>query len=168
MMGAGKTFIGEKLSKLLAQFVYVDTDAEIKKNTGLSIPEIFNKFSEACFRELERELIEKISINRNQIISIGGGAFENSKNIEALKKNSLVFYLMAPAKELFNRIKDSDNRPLLNDDFSQQTIEKLLKKREKNYYKADFVINTYNKPAYTIIDDILSEYENYVKQRALS
>lgn len=168
MMGAGKTYIGGKLAKLLAHFTYVDTDAEIEKNAGLSIPEIFEKYSEKYFRELESAIIDKIAQNRNQIISIGGGAFENPDNISALKKNGLIFYLKAPAKELFNRIKNETNRPLLNADFSQQNIENLLKKREKNYMKADFVINTYQNHAYTILNDILSEYENYVKQRTCS
>lgn len=165
MMGAGKTYIGGKLAKLLAHFTYVDTDTEIEKNTGLSIPEIFETYSEKYFRELESTIINKFAQNRNQIISIGGGAFENPENICALKKNGLIFYLKAPSSELFNRIKNETNRPLLNADFSQKNIENLLKKREKNYMKADFVINTYQNHAYTILNDILSEYENYVKQR---
>lgn len=165
MMGAGKTYIGGKLAKLLAHFTYVDTDAEIEKNTDLSIPEIFEKYSEKYFRELESAIIDKFAQNKNQIISIGGGAFENPANISALKKNGLIFYLKAPAKELFDRIKDENNRPLMNADFSQKNIESLLRKREKNYMKADFVINTYKNHAYTILNDILSEYENYVKQK---
>ena len=165
MMGAGKTYIGEKLAKLLAHFSYVDTDAEIKKRTKLSIPEIFERHSESYFRELEAKIIEEISTTRNQIISIGGGAFKNPKNIEALKKNGIVFYLKAPAEELFKRIENEkeQNRPLLNKDFSVKTIKDLLKKREKNYLQANFVIDTTNKQAYTILDDILKEYDHYVK-----
>ncbi|MDD3435636.1 MAG: shikimate kinase [Candidatus Gastranaerophilales bacterium] len=165
MPGAGKTYIGSKLAKLLAHFSYIDTDEEIKKETGLEITEIFENHSEKYFRELELEIIKKVSKERNQIISIGGGAFENHENVKELKKNGLVFYLEAPAKELFARIKNETHRPLLNEDFSLKTVEKLLRKREKNYFKADFIINTYQKPAYTILDDILSEYDNYVKQR---
>lgn len=168
MMGAGKTYIGGKLAKLLAHFSYVDTDEEIEKNTKLSIPEIFEKHSEGYFRELESKIIEGISTKRNQIISIGGGAFKNPKNIEALKKNGIVFYLKAPAEELFKRIENQtngaeQNRPLLNKDFSLKTVKDLLKKREKNYLQANFVIETKNKQAYTILDDILKEYDQYVK-----
>lgn len=165
MMGAGKSYIGAKLAKLLAQFNYVDIDEEIKNNTQSTISEIFEKYGEKYFRKLEADTITEISKNKNQIISIGGGAFEDIENIEALKKTSLIFYLKAPAKELFERIKDETHRPLLNEDFSLKTVETLLKKREKNYLKANFVIDTYQKPAYTILDDILREYENYVKQR---
>lgn len=169
MMGAGKSYIGGKLAKLLAHFSYVDTDKQIEENAGMSIPEIFELHGEKYFRELETRVISEISQNRNQIISIGGGAFENTANIEALKKNGLVFYLKSPTKELFRRIENqaqvSQNRPMLNQDFSVKTIDKLLKKREKNYLKANFIIDTYQKQAYTILDDILREYETYVKQR---
>lgn len=167
MMGAGKTYIGSKLSKLVAHFTYVDTDEEIEKETGLTISEIFEKYSENYFRKLEADMIKKISQKRNQVISIGGGAFENPENIKVLKQNGIVFYLKAPPEELFNRIKNSTNRPLLNEDFSPKNIEKLALKREKNYFKADFIINTYQHQIYTIFDNILSEYENYVKQRTL-
>ena len=164
MMGAGKSYIGGKLAKLLAQFGYIDTDKAIEENTGLTISQIFEHHGEKRFRELENEIIQKSSERKNQIISIGGGAFENPQNIEALRKNGLVFYLKAPAKELFKRIENESNRPMLLNDFSQKNIETLLKKREKNYLKAHFVIDTNQKQAYTILNDILKEYENYVKQ----
>lgn len=163
MMGAGKTYIGKKFAKLLVHFNYVDTDEEIEKNTGLSISEIFEQHSESYFRELEANIIKEVAQNKNQIISLGGGAFENEESIKALKENGLVFYLKAPAKELFKRIENETNRPLLDAGFSQKTIEKLLKKREKNYLKANFVIDTAQKQAYTILDDILKAYDNYVK-----
>jgi shikimate kinase len=165
MMGAGKTYIGGKLAKLLAHFSYIDTDEEIEKNAKLNISEIFEKHSEKHFRELEAKIIEEHSHKRNQIISIGGGAFENPKNIENLIKNGIIFYLKAPAEELFKRIENEteQNRPLLNKDFSSTTIKNLLKKREKNYLQAHFVIYTKDKQAYTILDDILKEYDQYVK-----
>nr|MBP7212567.1 shikimate kinase [bacterium] len=68
MMGAGKTFIGEKLSKLVSHFDYIDIDKEIEKEQNLKISDIFEKFSEKYFRELEEKMIEKISKNKNTII----------------------------------------------------------------------------------------------------
>lgn len=165
MMGAGKTYIGGKLDKLLTHFAYVDIDAEIESRTGMSICEIFEQKGEAYFRKLEKEVIKEYSGLNDQIISIGGGAFENPDNIKSLKKNGLTFYLKAPARTLFERIENDSTRPLMNQDFSLKTVEDILRKRDKNYFKADFVIDTYQKQAYTILNDIISEYENYVKQR---
>ncbi|MFA7659470.1 MAG: shikimate kinase [Candidatus Gastranaerophilaceae bacterium] len=167
MSGAGKTYIGKKLAKLLAHFVYFDIDEKIEEKTCLTISEIFEKYSEGYFRGLENEMIKEISQGKNQIISIGGGAFENPENIKNLKQNGIVFYLKAPAKELFNRVENETHRPLLNENFSLKTIENMLKKREKNYLKADFVIDTNQKQAYTILDDILKGYEDYVKRKIL-
>ena len=164
MMGAGKTYIGGKLSKLLVHFKYVDIDSEIEKETGLTIPEIFEQHSEEHFRVIEEKIIKKFASNKNQIISTGGGAFENSKNQYLLKENGLVFYLKATASELFSRIegqKGQYDRPMLSDDFSVQKIQTILKKREKNYSKAHFTIDTNQKQAYTILDEILRECDKY-------
>lgn len=168
MMGTGKSYIGNKLAKLLAQFSYVDTDEEIEKSTGLTINEIFERHGEKHFRELETKLIKEISKKYNQIISIGGGAFESAENRANLQKNGLTFYLKNPPKEIFERIKDETHRPLLNEDFSVENIEKMLRQREKNYFKTNFLINAFQKPAYKLLDDILREYHEYVKKRNFS
>lgn len=166
MMGAGKSYVGAKLAKLLVHFTYVDTDAIIEKKARMTIPEIFAKRGEEYFRKLETEVIKQVSSKHNQIISVGGGAFARPDNIRALKKNSLTFYLKAPASVLFDRVKNETHRPLLNQDFSIETIEALLNKRQKYYMQADFIIDTNNMPAYVILDNIIGEYENYDKQRA--
>lgn len=164
MMGAGKSYIGEKLAKLVSHFSYVDIDSEIEKETGLTINEIFETHSEEYFRELESKMINRFSANENQIISTGGGIVENTDNINALKERGLIFYLKASPDELYNRIKDQNNRPLLNQDKPFEILKKLLKKREKNYLRANFVIDTNKKQAYTIMNDILKEYDKYVKR----
>ncbi len=163
MPGAGKTYIGKKLAKLLAHFSYIDVDMEIEKREGISIEEIFSTKSEKYFREKESEIIEEFSSKKNQIIAIGGGALQNNQNLDNLKKNSLIFYLKASIGELYSRIKNEKHRPLFKDDISPLIIKDMLKNREKQYKKAHFTINTDDKQAYTILNDILSEYDNYVK-----
>lgn len=165
MMGAGKSYIGAKLAKLLVHFSYVDTDALIEKKARKTITEIFAKHGEEYFRKLEADVIKQIAAKKNQIISIGGGAYINHDNIRALRQNSLTFYLKAPASELFYRIKNETYRPILNENFTLETVETLLNKRQKYYMQADFIIDTNNMPAYVIIDNIIGEYEKYDKQR---
>ena len=84
-----------------------------------------------------------------------------------MKQNGIIFYLKVSKGELFDRIKNEKHRPLFNENFSCKQIEKLLKKREKNFLKADFIIDTDKKQAYTILNDILGEYENYVRKRTI-
>lgn len=161
MPGAGKSYIGGKLAKLLSHFSYVDIDFEIEKNENKKISEIFDECSEQHFRKLETETIERFSQSKNQIISVGGGALETPNNIQLLKKNGIIFYLRASEIEIYERIKNETHRPLLQKDFSLNKLRSILKKREKNYLRADFVIDTDKKRAYTILNDILTEYENY-------
>lgn len=166
MMGAGKTYMATKLSKLLVHFSYVDIDSEIEKDAQMTIAEIFEKHSEGHFRELEAKTIKKFASGKNQIISIGGGGFENPHSQYALKENGLVFYLQASARELFDRIEKengSARRPLLGNVFSPKAIQDILKKRDKNYRKAHFTIETDKKAAYTILDEILKECDTYAK-----
>ncbi len=82
MPGSGKSYIGSKLAKLLAHFVYVDVDEQIEEATDLSVSEVFEKYGEGYFRTLESNVIKENSKKRNKIISIGGGAFENPDNRE--------------------------------------------------------------------------------------
>lgn len=163
MPGSGKSYIGGKLAKLLVHFNYIDTDEKIETDSAMTISEIFEKFGEKHFRELEAKVIHETSQNKNQIISVGGGAFKNPANIEALKENGIVFYLKASVEEIFKRIESETHRPLLYNAFPRQTLKDLLRKREPNYLKAHFVIDTNQKQAYTILDNIIREYENYVK-----
>ena len=163
MMGAGKSFIGKKLAKLLSHFNYIDIDAEIEKQEGITISEIFNIFSENHFRELESNVIKRYSGKKNLIISLGGGSFERKENRENLKQHGVCFYLKTTPDELYKRIKNEKNRPLLKTKDAQKTIKNLLEKRENNYKKADFTIDTTGKKAYTILNDIIKEYEENVK-----
>ncbi|HNW25251.1 MAG TPA: shikimate kinase [Candidatus Gastranaerophilaceae bacterium] len=163
MPGAGKTYIGNKLAKILVHFDFVDIDSEIEKQAKMNICEIFEKFGQDYFRKLEQEIIEKFSKLKNQIIATGGGTCQSPKNVLNLKKNGIIFYLSATSDELFSRIKNETKRPLLNVENSLEEIKKLLSKRRRNYLKADFVIDTNKKQAYTILDSILKEYEGHVK-----
>ena len=142
MMGSGKTTVAEELHKLLPDYALVDIDKEIEKGSGRKIPELFLKFGEAHFRALENEKIRKFSNNTDQIIALGGGAFENEENRKLLLKNCTVIYLKASAQEIYNRIKNEFHRPLLRKNFSVERIQEIMKKREVNYKKADFMIIT--------------------------
>lgn len=142
MMGSGKTTVAEELHKLLPDYALVDIDKEIEKGSGRKIPELFLKFGEAHFRALENEKIRKFSNNTDQIIALGGGAFENEENRKLLLKNCTVIYLKASAQEIYNRIKNEFHRPLLRKNFSVERIDEIMKKREVNYKKADFMIIT--------------------------
>ena len=155
MMGSGKTTVAKELEKVLTDYSLVDIDDEIEKGSGKRISEIFLKFGEQHFRTLETDKIIKFVNGKNQIISLGGGAFENEFNREIILENCFVIYLKASPEEIYKRIKKETHRPLLAKNFSVERIDEILKKREKNYEKADVIIDTNSKTPYDTVVEIL-------------
>ena len=159
MPGAGKTYIGEKLSQKLQRFKFIDTDALIEQRTGMSIVDIFEKHGEEKFRQEESQTIQEIlSQNSNSIIAVGGGAF-NSNNIDILKQNGVVFYLKASVNLLYERVKNESTRPLLlNTDNVKYKLAKLLEDREDNFKKANFTISQEDYTTEGLLDFIIKKY----------
>ena len=92
----------------------------------------------------------------NKIISVGGGAFENPNNRAALLKFGKVFYLKSDLDILYYRISEDKTRPLLQKENPKQILEKLLLKREENYKKAHYTIDTNNMSKEEIVRFIIN------------
>ncbi len=155
MMGSGKTTVSKELSKELPHYTLIDIDSEIEKSTQKKISDIFLKHGEPFFRMLEADKIKKFCSNNMQVISAGGGAFENEQNRKIMLENGVVIYLKATAREIYDRIKNETHRPLLKRNFSLEKIETIMKNREKNYLKANYTIDTTGKTPYNIVKEIL-------------
>ena len=161
MMGAGKTYIGKALKEKLSSMTFIDVDEYIEKKQNMKISNIFEQFGESYFRNLETQSINEITLQDNQIISLGGGAFEREENRNILNDNGYTIYLKASAKTLFNRIKNETHRPLLQQGFGVERIEQILNQREHNYLKALITVETENKTKADITDEILQRVNNY-------
>lgn len=155
MMGAGKTSIGKELVKKLPSYIFIDIDESIEKKTGITISEIFSKYSEDYFRDIETQTIKEICKSEKQIISTGGGAFEREINRKVLLNSGKVFYLYAPTEVLYDRIKEQSNRPLLACEEPVKKVKNLLEVRDINYRKADYIIDTTNLDIETAVNEIL-------------
>lgn len=142
MPASGKTTIGQILAETIPETTFIDTDSFIEKTHGMKITEIFKKHSEDYFRKLEYDTIKLVCSGYKKIISIGGGAFENPDNRATLLKFGKVFYLKSSLDVLYYRISQDISRPLLQCENPREVLESLLKKRESNYQKAHFTIDT--------------------------
>lgn len=131
-MGSGKTTIGKILAKYL-DMKFVDTDKMIAAQERKSIPEIFAEHGEQYFRQLEREIVLHESLNNNIVISTGGGVIIDNENIKHLKETSFVVYLDCTIECIYERVKNSKSRPLLNVDDMFEKIKELHDKREWLY-----------------------------------
>ena len=155
MMGCGKTTTAQILAKVLPGFTLVDIDSEIEKSTGKKISEIFLKYGEPHFRELESIKIRQFLQNDNQIISAGGGAFENPENRRRFLENSKVFFLKASPATIYERIKAENHRPLLRKNFSVEKIAYILSLREGNYKKANYTKKKKKKSPAAVAGEIM-------------
>ena len=142
MPASGKTTIGNLLSQKLPEYTLFDTDSIIERTQGMSISDIFKNKSEDYFRKLEYETIQMVCTGNKKIISVGGGAFENPNNRAALLKFGKVFYLKSDLDILYYRILNDNSRPLLQNENPKQVLSNLLAKREENYKKAHYTIDT--------------------------
>lgn len=142
MPASGKSTIGVWLAQKLPDYILIDTDSLIEKTSGMKIVDIFEKYSEDYFRKLEYDTINLVATGKKKILSIGGGAFENPMTRAVLLKFGKVFYLKSDLDVLYYRISKDTTRPLLLTDNPKEVLEKLLKKREENFLKSHFVVDT--------------------------
>ena len=142
MPASGKTTIGTLLANQLNNYIHIDIDSVIEKTQGMKVSDIFAKFSEDYFRKLEYDTIKMVCTGKNKIISTGGGSFENPDNRATLLKFGKVFYLKSDLDILYYRISEDSTRPLLQKENPRQVLSDLIKKREENYKKAHYTIDT--------------------------
>lgn len=157
MPASGKTYICSKLADKLTDYIPCDIDSIIEKTNGMKISDIFAKFSEDYFRKLEYDTIKMVCTGNNKIVSTGGGAFENPDNRNTLLNFGTVFYLKSDLDVLYYRISEDNTRPLLNCENPRYALEKLLKRREANYEKAHYTIDTCNIQEDEIVNFILGK-----------
>lgn len=124
-MGCGKSFAGRILARELG-YNLVDSDAEIERRQGKSIPQIMSEAGEQGFRKIETEVIEELLQHDFTVLSAGGGAvIYNSK---LLNDGSVVFFLDTDFEKCYDRIKNDANRPLVFGK-SKDEVFALYKKR---------------------------------------
>ena len=128
MPASGKTTIGKVLKDTLSKEL-IDTDDLIAEGAKKTIPEIFSECGEEKFRDMETEVIKKVSALSGVIISTGGGAILREENVKALKENGKLFFIDRPL-ELLIPTKD---RPTASD---KESIEKRFKERYDLYLSA--------------------------------
>lgn len=122
-MGAGKTTLGKYAAQVLNRPFY-DSDQEICKRTGVSIPTIFELEGEQGFRDREAVMIDELTALDNIVLATGGGAVMNEESRRRLRERGTVVYLHAYPDVLLERTRCDANRPLL------QAVDPLVKLQE--------------------------------------
>jgi len=142
MPGSGKSTLGRLLAKRLDKRFY-DTDAELERRLGVTIPVIFELEGEPGFRDRETAIIGEFVGYENVILATGGGAVLRNENRLCLKQNGTVLYLHAPPETLWDRTRRSKHRPLLQAADPLARLNELYQFRDPIYREvADFVVES--------------------------
>ena len=157
-MGSGKTTVAKLLNSKWG-FAVFDMDKIIEERAKMSIPEIFATYGEAHFRNLETELAIELQGQRSAVISCGGGTAMRKENVAAMKKSGKVVFLAASPETIYERVKDSEDRPLIENNKTIPYIAQLLETRRPAYEEAaDLTIHTDGKTAMEICEELISRY----------
>lgn len=161
-MGAGKTTVSDYLSTMFDMDI-IEMDQEITDREEMSIPDIFATYGEEYFRDLETSLLVELQDRKNVIISCGGGTALRENNVAEMKKNGRVVLLTASPEIIYERVKDSDDRPVLKGRKNVDGIAELMEQRREKYEAAaDIVVQTDHKTVLQVCEELvqrLSEME---------
>ncbi len=157
-MGVGKTAVGKALAEKLRK-KFVELDSLIEQRVGKPIPDIFQQDGEVAFRELELEVTEEVSRDKNLVIACGGGIVLNKINIDRLRNDSIIVYLTASPRVILKRTSgDGEDRPLLNVSDRVSEIRELLRFRKPFYERAaDIKINTSRLDIDSVVEQIINK-----------
>ena len=142
-MGSGKSTIGKHLADGLG-YAFIDTDEVIESAQKLSIPNIFEKYGEDYFRELEHQTIKELLSSTNKVVATGGGLPVFHDNMILLNENSFTIYIKADTDTLSSRLMLNSGRPLIAGKTIEDLknyIENVIKIRERYYSKAYLTVN---------------------------
>lgn len=157
LMGAGKSTVGRILARRLSKR-FVDTDHEIEKRNGVTIPVIFEIEGEEGFRRREQELLADLAQEQGLVLSTGGGIVLKSENREVLRNHGFVVYLNARPELQADRTKHDRSRPLLNVEDPLTRLRELHAVRDPLYREvAHAVVETGRGAPQQVVQAILAE-----------
>ncbi len=141
MPGCGKSTIGKLLAERTGK-TFVDADAAIIENAGISIPEIFATSGEEGFRQIETSVLSELGKRSGLVIATGGGCVTREENYPLLHQNGRIIWLQRDISSL-----PKDGRPLSQ----ANDLTDMFNKRQPMYERfADMGVDNNLSPEDTV------------------
>jgi XRE family aerobic/anaerobic benzoate catabolism transcriptional regulator len=143
LRGAGKSTLGAKLAKEF-KVPFIELDAEIEKDAGIPLAEIFSLYGQSGYRRFEKRTLERVLSQYNHAaISVGGGVVSEKETYDYLLKNCFTIWIKAQPEEHMARvIAQGDFRAMENNNEAMDDLRRILESREHLYEKADGIVDT--------------------------
>lgn len=153
-MGSGKTTVGTALARQLA-WRFVDLDERIEQSAGLTIPQLFERFGEPSFRQIEADQL-RAALGRAAehkeatVLALGGGTYAQPGCPEFLRSAGVpVLWLDSPVELLLARCMTMTGRPLFRDETSFRV---LYAQRLPSYQLADHRVDSSGDPTKVVAE----------------
>lgn len=167
-MGAGKSTVAKCLKEQYGRRL-VEMDQMIERREQMPISRIFGEKGEAYFRQLETGLLEELAGSRRLVVSCGGGVPFRSCNVDIMRRSGWVIFLTATPETVYERVKNSHHRPLLEKNMNLPFITGLMEERREGYEAAaDIQVSTDGRKAEEICEEIIKRIRESEEKPELS
>lgn len=153
MMGVGKSTVGRELARRLGRRL-VDTDAEVRRWTNRSIPDIFSQEGEDAFRRYEATVVRELATVPDLVLSLGGGTVLSDDNVADLTLTGALVLLDADLPTLVRRVGRGRGRPLLGRD-PEAALRALMDERSPRYHEVADVVVDANGQVADVVDRVV-------------
>ena len=163
-MGCGKTTVGRMAARRLG-IPFVDMDACIEEQAGMTVSEIFAVKGEPAFRRMETEVARQLSGQDNLMIATGGGTVLNPENAALLKQNGVIVLLQVSPETVLWRLRNNSTRPLLQRPDKAEAVRALMAERMPAYKHAAGIILNANMPSGQVAAQLSHLAKKYIDKQ---
>lgn len=141
-MGSGKSHLGRNLSEAKG-WQFVDTDRLLEKRYSMSIANIFKEIGPRAFRSAEIDILKKVCMYHEAVISVGGNFPIEMRTLRYLQKYSYIIGIRAANHRIVNRVSRwVGKRPTMDYSDLPGYVTRMIQRWKPVYRKCNYVIDT--------------------------